>query len=190
MDSLALTFDDGPDPCWTPALLDTLRQTGARATFFPITARAVEHPALIARMVAEGHAVGLHCGEHLRHSARDRAWLETDTELAMARLAALGVRATLWRTPWGDVAPWTQAIAARHGLRLVGWSIDTHDWRGDAAAGMFATARSRLRSGATVLAHDGIGPGARRAHAGETVAFTELVAAHARRQRLGLAALA
>ena len=85
---LALTFDDGPDPDWTPRLLDLLRRLGARATFFPIAPRAAAQPDMIERMRAEGHAVGLHCDEHVRHSERDAEWLERDTDAALARLAA------------------------------------------------------------------------------------------------------
>ena len=108
--TLALTFDDGPDPVWTPRLLDLLsRAAGPGSTFFPIAPRAAAQPALIARMLAEGHAVGLHCDEHVRHSTRDIDWGRRDTARALARLSALGVRPSLWRTPWGDVAPWSEA---------------------------------------------------------------------------------
>ena len=69
MAALALTFDDGPDPVWTPRVLDALAACGARATFFPIAPRAERHPALIARMLADGHAVGLHCDEHAEAAA-------------------------------------------------------------------------------------------------------------------------
>ena len=76
-----MTFDDGPDPIWTAKLLDRLRRLGARATFFPIAARAAAHPDLIARIIDEGHAVGLHCHEHVRHSERDVDWLREDTRV-------------------------------------------------------------------------------------------------------------
>lgn len=190
MSGLAITFDDGPDERWTAVLLERLAAHAARATFFVVGPRAAEHPRLIRRMLAHGHAVGLHCDAHVRHSRRDRAWLEADTERALARLARIGVRPTLWRTPWGDLAPWTQAVAERHGLRLVHWSVDSHDWRGDSAGEMFSATRARLRAGAVVLAHDGIGPGARRAGAAETVAYMELVAEFAAARRLRLEALA
>ncbi len=73
--SLALTFDDGPDPDWTPRLLDVLAGARARATFFPIAGRAAAQPQLIARMIDEGHGIGLHCDAHIRHSVRSRTWL-------------------------------------------------------------------------------------------------------------------
>jgi peptidoglycan/xylan/chitin deacetylase (PgdA/CDA1 family) len=188
--SLALTFDDGPDPRWTPRLLDVLADAGARATFFPIAPRAEEQPALMARIICEGHAVGLHCDAHERHSQRCAAWVRADTRRALARLAGLGLTPTLWRTPWGEAAPWTQPVAAEHGLRLVNWSVDTHDWRGDDAERMFAATAPGLRPGAIVLAHDGIGPGAQRADAGQTVAFARLVTGYAADRGLTLTSLA
>jgi peptidoglycan-N-acetylglucosamine deacetylase len=185
-----MTFDDGPDPVWSPRLLDQLRRLDARATFFPIAARAAAPPGLIARMIDEGHAVGLHCHEHVRHTARDLAWLREDTRAALASLAAVGVTPIFWRTPWGDTATWSPRVAHENGLRLVGWTADTHDWRGDAAAEMFQATDGLLEDGAIVLAHDGLGPGATREGAAETLAYVELVAAHARRRGLALETLA
>ena len=189
MPALALTFDDGPDATWTPRLLDLLADLGARATFFPIAARAAGQPEIVARMLADGHQVGLHCDQHVRHSERDQAWLASDTDAALARLAELGVRPTFWRTPWGDTAPWTMAIAHQRDLRVIGWSADTHDWRGDSADAMFEATRSMLTDGATVLAHDGIGPGARRTSAEQTLDYVAMVGAHARTHGLDLEAL-
>jgi peptidoglycan-N-acetylglucosamine deacetylase len=190
MNALAMTFDDGPDEQWTPVLLDVLAAHAAHATFFVVAPRAAAHPQLIARVLAHGHSVGLHCDTHVRHCERDKDWLEADTERALERLAQLGVSPTLWRTPWGVTASWTAAIARRHRLRLVRWSVDTHDWRGDSAGSMFKATRSQLGPGAVVLAHDGIGPGARRDGAAETVAYLELVARHAAESALTLEALA
>jgi peptidoglycan/xylan/chitin deacetylase (PgdA/CDA1 family) len=187
--SLALTFDDGPDPIGTPAVLDALSRAAATATFFVIAPRAAEHPEIVARAIQDGHTVGLHCDEHVRHGTRDAGWGRADTERALARLAELGIEPTLWRTPWGDTAPWTQPLAEEHGLRLVGWTADSHDWRGDDAASMFAATRDGLHEGAIVLAHDGLGPGARRQGLSETVDYLWLVAGHARTQGLELAAL-
>jgi peptidoglycan/xylan/chitin deacetylase (PgdA/CDA1 family) len=187
--ALALTFDDGPDRVWTPPVLDALGEAGATATFFPIAPRAARHPELIARMLAEGHAVGLHCEEHVRHTARDEAWLLRDTATAMERLALLGVRPALWRTPWGDVAPWTSRVAALHELRVVPWSVDTHDWRGDSAVEMVEAIRAGLVPGAVVLAHDGLGPGALRGDCAQTVELIPRVAALAQGRGLRLRAL-
>jgi peptidoglycan/xylan/chitin deacetylase (PgdA/CDA1 family) len=187
--ALALTFDDGPDPLWTPRLLDLLRSLGARATFFPIAARAEAHPEVVEAIRADGHAIGLHCDEHIRHSERDAAWLCRDTDSALRRLAALDVSPWLWRTPWGNTAPWTTRIALDRDLRLIGWTADTHDWRGDSADEMFECTRGALTEGAIVLAHDGLGPGAQRTTPAATLDYVTLVGAHARDYDLSLEAL-
>jgi peptidoglycan/xylan/chitin deacetylase (PgdA/CDA1 family) len=187
--ALALTFDNGPDPVWTPRILDALAAARARATFFPIAPRAAQQPELIARMLAEGHTVGLHCYAHVRHTDRDEIWLRRDTASALGCLASIGVRATLWRTPWGVLAPWTATVAAEHRLRLVPWTVDTHDWRGDGALAMIERIRKQLVPGAIVLAHDGIGPGARRTDCAQTLASIPRIAALAGAQGMDLVAL-
>ena len=166
---MALTFDDGPDPAGTPAVLRELEALGVTATFFVIAPRARRHAALLAETVAAGHDVGLHCFHHLRHSRLSREEVERDTDDALAALAALGVTPRLWRTPWGDLAPWTGAIAAERGLTLTSWTADTHDWRGDSAEEMLASVAPALGPGCVVLMHDGLGPGARRRDCAETV---------------------
>ena len=189
MPALALTFDDGPDPRWTPRILDALRARNARATFFPIAPRAAAYPELVRRIVDEGHALGLHCDEHVRHSTRDAAWGAADTDRALARLAALGVEPRRWRPPWGDQASWTGPLAAQRSLLLTGWSADTHDWRGDGAHEMLAAIDDQLKDGSIVLAHDAIGPGARRDGCAETVVLVDLIARRATARGLRLVAL-
>ena len=186
---LALTFDDGPDPVWTPRLLELLTEVKARATFFPIARRAERFAGAIERMLGDGHAIGLHCDVHRRHSEQDRSWVERDTEIALQRLDRLGVQPALWRTPWGDRAPFTASVASAHGLQLVNWTVDTHDWRGDSAEAMYTATGPALVDGAIVLAHDGLGPGARRDGAAETMRFVERVAAHAAQAECPLVAL-
>lgn len=187
---LFLTFDDGPDPVWTPRLLDLLADIGARATFFVIAPRAARRPDLIARMSQEGHCVGVHCSEHARHPSRDIGWGRHDASQSLARLRSMDACPRLWRTPWGELAWWTGRVAREQQLRLVHWTVDTHDWRGDTAQRMFDATRDRLRDGAIVLAHDGIGPGARRTDAAQTLGFVELAAAQARADGIELGALA
>ncbi len=187
--SLALTFDDGPDPVWTPRLLDLLSDLGAAATFFVIAPCAAAHPGLIARIAREGHTIGLHCDRHVRHSRRGIDWGRADAAQALELLDGVGVRPSWWRTPWGELAPWSAQVAAERGLELIGWTVDTHDWRGDCAERMFEAVGAGLHAGAIVLAHDGIGPGARRDDASETLRLVSLVAAHAARADLSLDAI-
>jgi peptidoglycan/xylan/chitin deacetylase (PgdA/CDA1 family) len=187
--AVALTFDDGPDPVWTGRLLDLLARLGARATFFPIASRAVANAHLIGRMLGEGHTVGLHCAEHVRHSDRDLEWLRRDTAAALDQLADIGVTPSLWRTPWGITTRATNLVARERSLRVVGWTVDSHDWRGDSAEEMLDATRAAVVAGSVVLAHDGIGPGSRRHEARETLRYVELLARVAGQRSLRLGAL-
>lgn len=166
-----LTFDDGPDPTWTPAVLNVLRDEGLRATFFVVGLSAARRPGLIEAILAGGHAVELHCHEHVRHSDLDLEALARDTDRALAVLSRHDVQPTRWRPPWGVTAPWSATVAQRHGLRLETWSADPHDWRGDPAEEMLAALEPGLRPGAVVLLHDGLGPGAERSGCAQTVAL-------------------
>jgi peptidoglycan-N-acetylglucosamine deacetylase len=172
---LWLTYDDGPDPEWTPRVLDALAAHGAIATFFVLGPCAERHPELVTRAMDEGHEIGLHADEHVRHTERSEAELRRDTDAALGRLAGLGVRPSRWRTPWGVQSPATPGLAAERGLELVHWTVDTHDWRGDTAGEMLAACRPGLEPGAVVLMHDGLGPGALRGGCEETVELTHLL---------------
>jgi peptidoglycan-N-acetylglucosamine deacetylase len=187
--SLCLTFDDGPDPVWTPRLLDALKGAGARATFFPIVPRAATQPRLIARMRDEGHEVGLHGWAHLRHTEHPRATVAADTDRALGALAGLGVRPRRWRLPWGRAASFTADLAAERDLEVVGWTADSEDWRGGDADELLARVEPDLRPGAIVLLHDGLGPGARRGDCAATVALVPRLLAVGRARGLEPAAL-
>jgi peptidoglycan-N-acetylglucosamine deacetylase len=179
--TVALTYDDGPDRVWTARVLAALRRHGARATFFVQARRAAAHADLLEQMVADGHEVGFHCLDHVRHSERSWDALTADLEIGVGMLASLGVEPQVWRAPWGVETDATRRLAGTHGLRLWGWNVDTHDWRGDDAGQMFDAleVQGGLREGDVILMHDGIGPGARRGTCAETVALTELLLASA-----------
>lgn len=176
----ALTFDDGPDPLWTPRILDALRRAEARATFFVIASLALRYPHIVCDVLEAGHAVEFHCVEHVRHTHRSRREVEADTREGLGVLRSLGVVPRLWRPPWGILAPWTEEVADRFGLRLALWNIDTHDWRGDAAPEMLRRAEPFLGPDSVLLMHDGIGPGSRRTGCEETVALVEDLVARLR----------
>ncbi len=179
--TIALTFDDGPSPVWTPRILTALARRGAQATFFVQARRAVEQRELVEAMVAGGHEVAFHCLDHVRHSQRVWDGVASDLELGLEMLDRIGVRPRAWRAPWGIETDATRTLAAERGLRLWGWNVDTHDWRGDGVRRMFRAleAQGGLRAGDVILMHDALGPGARREGCGETVALTELLLARA-----------
>ena len=176
----SLTFDDGPDPLWTPRILDALERVDVRATFFVIAPLALKHRQLVAETLDAGHEVEFHCTEHVRHTRRSRREVEADTHEGLQSLQSLGIEARLWRPPWGICAPWTQEVAQESGLRLASWSADTKDWRGDTVPEMLGRVEPLLGLGSVVLMHDGLGPGARRTGCEETVALVEPLVARLR----------
>jgi peptidoglycan-N-acetylglucosamine deacetylase len=171
-----LTFDDGPDPVWTPRVLDALERADANASFFVTASRAKAEPALVREIAARGHTIELHCLRHVRQTCLGRGEAQADTRAALELLGELGQRPSRWRPPFGACAAWTADVAAEAGLTLTGWSADPADWRGDPADRMLAGVRSWLRDGAVVVMHDAVGPGAVRADCAETVRLIEPLA--------------
>jgi len=185
-----LTFDDGPDSEWTPRVLAELDRCEARATFFVIGARVDCAPELAHAAVDRGHDVELHCDRHVRHTELTDRELEDDTRSGLLALERAGLpRPTRWRPPWGICSEASPRVAVEQGLELVGWTIDTHDWRGDASAEMLEAAGSGIEDGAIVLMHDALGPGARRQGVGETVGLIGPLCALARGQGLRVVSL-
>jgi peptidoglycan/xylan/chitin deacetylase (PgdA/CDA1 family) len=167
----ALTFDDGPDPLWTPRVLAALERADARATFFVVAPLALEHPRIVRAALEAGHRIEFHCTEHVRHTRRSRREVEADTYQGLRMLQSLGVEPRLWRPPWGILAPWTKEVAEGFGLRLAPWSADTHDWRGDKTPEMLRHVEPLLGPGSILLMHDALGPGSLRTGCAETVAL-------------------
>lgn len=157
---VALTFDDGPDPRFTPEVLDLLARRGARATFFVLGRRAEQEPHLIRRMVEEGHTVGMHSLDHFRGFAflTPRA-VAADVEACRARLRqALGGEAAelFWfRPPVGQSSPRTFAGLRRASAEMVAWSVRGRDGLRHTTVGeLLVRLRRGLSSGAIVLLHD------------------------------------
>jgi len=186
---LSLTFDDGPDELWTGRVLEALASVRARATFFMVGERVRAAPALACAVIDAGHDVELHCDRHVRHSELSELEIERDTRAGLATLAELDVSPSYWRTPWGVRTAATERVAERTGMTLVDWTIDTHDWRGDAAPAMLARCRGQLATGGIVLMHDAVGPGARRRGCDQTVELVQYLVTAARRSGLHVGAL-
>src|SRR3954470_152353 len=156
---VALTFDDGPDPQHTPRILDLLGERGIRATFFVFGVKARRHRELIARALEAGHEVQPHCwADHHSHLRMSEAEIEVDIERTLGTLAHLGCPpARLWRPPYGDIRePETRAVAARHGLGVVTWTLDTLDWDHDGSALSLDEIDAQLEPDSVVLMHDPI----------------------------------
>ncbi len=160
--AVALTFDDGPDPAFTPTVLDHLADHGATATFFVVGSRVGEHPDLVLRMAAEGHEVANHTLSHERLDRLDRAAVRAQLEGGAAAISGLALgragRPRLVRPPFGF-----EGDASRAELLAGGW--DVARWRGclerhlgrHPQAVAVARLAGRARPGDVLLAHDGGG---------------------------------
>ncbi len=155
-DAVALTFDDGPHPRGTPAVLEVLREREATATFFLVGEQVVRYPALVAEIVAAGHGVELHCFRH-RNNLRlgPRGFLE-DAERALVAIEEASDRAvTCYRPPYGIFSASTLRAVQRRGWRAVLWSRWGRDWDRSATAESIARRSSAgIVAGDMVLLHD------------------------------------
>ncbi|MER5529868.1 bifunctional polysaccharide deacetylase/glycosyltransferase family 2 protein [Streptomyces sp. NPDC002677] len=160
--TIALTFDDGPDPVWTPRILDVLRRNHVHATFFVVGTQVVAHPELVRRIVAEGHQIGIHTFTHpdlSRLAPWQRSLELRETQLAVA--GAADVTTALLRPPYSsendalDDAGWSvlkQADTA--GYVTVLSTLDAEDWQRPGTARVLANATPHGRAGQIVLMHD------------------------------------
>jgi peptidoglycan/xylan/chitin deacetylase (PgdA/CDA1 family) len=153
---VALTFDDGPHPQGTPAILEVLRERGATATFFLAGEQVLRRPGLVAEIVAAGHRVELHCHRH-RNLLRlgTRAFLG-DAERARAAIEeASGQAIADYRPPYGIFSATTLRAVRRRGWRPVLWSRWGRDWdRRATATSIAARASHGIEAGDIVLLHD------------------------------------
>lgn len=157
--AIALTFDDGPDPEETPALLDLLRRENVKATFFLIGRRVDEHPELARRIADEGHLVGNHSHNHRWQNTLTSpsaiAREMTDAQGAIER--ATGVVPRFYRPPIGLTTPNFQTAIRRVGLKLVGWEVRPFDTQYPADEVVKRVLRG-VKPGSIVLLHDGFSP--------------------------------
>ncbi|WP_164473428.1 polysaccharide deacetylase family protein [Deinococcus psychrotolerans] len=174
---LALTFDDGPDPSTTPAVLNALAAVGARATFFVVVDKAEAHPDLIARMLSAGHQVELHAVKH-RHTWLRSPWgALLEPRRGAARLSkVLGRPVRYHRPPHGAYTLATVLGQRWAGLTGAHWSVESRDWHPDfSAQAVRERVLSRSRPGAVTVMHDA-GPGAAKTVAALPVLLSELQA--------------
>jgi cellulose synthase/poly-beta-1,6-N-acetylglucosamine synthase-like glycosyltransferase/peptidoglycan/xylan/chitin deacetylase (PgdA/CDA1 family) len=161
--TLVLTFDDGPDPVWTPRILDELKEHHAHAVFFVSGTMTARYPELVERMVAEGHEIGLHTFSHpdLSYQSRSRIdWELTQNQLVLA--GAAGIRTSLFRPPYSATAaaldnkswPVVRHIGER-GYITAFIDTDSEDWARPGVDEIVRRALPEKRGdGAIVLIHD------------------------------------
>ena len=153
---LALTFDDGPDPGYTPAVLDLLSRVGGRATFFVIGRKAAADPELVVEEVRRGMEVGNHSWSHRRLGELSTGAVRLDLARARRALAPLGA-STLLRAPFGAFLPEHAEVFRELGARPIHWSIAVDHLVGGLGLSPREAARrllAEVRPGDIVLLHD------------------------------------
>ncbi|MEH6376219.1 polysaccharide deacetylase family protein [Streptomyces sp. KLMMK] len=166
-----LTIDDGPEPGWTVKVLDLLKKYDAKATFCIIGSRAQEYPGLVKKVVEAGHRLCNHSVDHnTAMDKRPEPYQERqvlDARTMIEKAAGPGVRVYYYRAPGGAFTPYSREVAASHGMRPLGWSVDTHDWRNPGVGHIVDAVKKGMKEGPVVLFHDGGG------NRGQTVAALE-----------------
>jgi peptidoglycan-N-acetylglucosamine deacetylase len=157
---VALTFDDGPNPTWTPRILDVLGQHGVHATFCLVGRQVRQYPELVRRVVAEGHRLCDHTFSHderlfLRSPEQVRA--EIMGGLAAIREAVPDASVSYFRAPGGTWSETEVDLAAQAGMQPLSWSADSLDWRCPGVSTILANIRRKLGDRAVILLHDGGG---------------------------------
>ena len=156
--TVALTFDDGPNPKATPLILDALNARNVKATFFVLGRHADRWPELVQRLVAEGHAIGNHGWHHRKLHIRGPGYVRRDLTMGTESIErASGVRPRLFRAPHGFRSPWVSSIASSLGQRTVGWSRGVWDSAKPGVEKIVRRTVDGTRPGRIMLLHDGDG---------------------------------
>ena len=184
-----LTFDDGPDPEVTPALLDALDAEGVRATFFLVGEQMMRAPSLAGEVRRRGHEVALHGYEHVEHDQ----WWPGQTRDDLARglgtlQASTGVSPRWYRPPYGLLSEASFKACSDLGFEPVYWSAWGCDWETISAERITELVARDLSVGDIVLLHDSARY-APREDAGPTIEAIPLIAERARAQGIELVTL-
>ena len=156
--NICLTFDDGPDPDWTPRVLEALAVHGMVATFFVIGREAQRHGALVRRICAAGHEIGNHTWRHRHPWILSAAAARREVRDGAAAIADLTGRATrLFRPPHGRCRACMLDEAAIGGQQLALWNRSAVDWGPLGRTPGIAQRLAGARPGDIVLMHDGAG---------------------------------
>ncbi|MFY9983708.1 MAG: polysaccharide deacetylase family protein [Chthoniobacterales bacterium] len=155
---IAMTFDDGPSAETTPRLLDILKQRNLKVTFFEIGQNAERNPAIVKRILAEGHEIGNHSWTHpqLSKLSDERVTEEiTKTQDAIKNASGSGYTPTLLRPPYGAItARQKEWIEKQFGLSIIMWSVDPFDWKRPGESVIEQRILAGARPGAIILSHD------------------------------------
>jgi peptidoglycan/xylan/chitin deacetylase (PgdA/CDA1 family) len=183
---VALTFDDGPHPQGTPAVLDVLEEAGMKATFFLVGEQVERRPALAAEIAGRGHLVGLHGYRHRPQPVLNARVVDDDLARGAAAIEdATGVAAVWHRPPYGLYSPAGLDATRRRGLKPILWSRWGKDWRRLTTPERIAARATRdLGAGDVILLHDADFYSSRGSHE-RTAEALKLIVRELKRQKIG-----
>lgn len=157
---VALTFDDAPDDVFTPQVLDALKQAGVKATFFVIGNRAEAHPDIMARIAREGHSIGNHSYSHPNlPKLTDPQFRSEVTRTDQIISDYTDSVPTLFRPPYGNTNEGQLLWLASKDKKIVGWNVDSLDWKGLDADQVSTNVLSHVLPGSIILQHAAGGQG-------------------------------
>ncbi|WP_342043566.1 polysaccharide deacetylase family protein [Bacillus sp. OTU2372] len=153
-EKVAFTFDDGPNPIYTPQLLDLLKKNNIKATFFVVGSKAEKYPELIDRMHADGHLIGMH---NYVHKSNWVMWPRTVrqhlTKTASIIEKITGERPIYYRPPWGLLTLFDFLLIKKY--KMIHWSVMAEDWRSRGGSEKVEKRLLRdIKKGDVVLLHD------------------------------------
>jgi polysaccharide deacetylase family sporulation protein PdaB len=154
---VALTFDDGPDPQYTPLILETLHQNGVPATFFVLGSQADKHPRVMRWIEKAGHEIGNHGYHHLDlNKLTEREIYDEIKRAEQSIYRTTGVLPQYYRPPAGVLSHDVLNAVQSAGYDLIHWSVDPRDWSLERTASVIANSvKKNVSSGDIVLFHDG-----------------------------------
>jgi peptidoglycan/xylan/chitin deacetylase (PgdA/CDA1 family) len=156
---VALTFDDGPDPRWTPTILQILKDENVKATFCSIGYLAQRHPELVKAEFDAGHGVCDHSMHHiLTLPSRPHSQIVDEVDQAADVIRNItGENPLFYRPPGGNLNPDIIDTARQRGLRVLKWGVDPKDYTKPPAPAILARVEAKVGPGSVILLHDGGG---------------------------------
>ncbi|MBU5262902.1 polysaccharide deacetylase family protein [Bacillus atrophaeus] len=157
---LSLTFDDGPHPVYTEAILDVLEENGVKATFFCIGSRLDKYPSIAKRIIQQGHEIGSHTMNHVFFDHLDKEEIKNELDSASAEIDALQPNQhKLFRPPGGSLNETAFQTLLEEGYQIVMWSWnqDPKDWAKPGKTKIVNHVVSNAKGGDIILLHDGGG---------------------------------
>lgn len=155
---VALTFDDGPDRQWTPAIANVLNQHGVKGTFFVLGQMVDQNPDILQQLVRQGHEIGNHTYSHKQlHTLTPQQLEEEVNRTDNAIYRAVGIRTRLIRPPYGGLSDSVIQYLRDRGYKIILWNVDSLDWTGISAPDLASNVLAHTTPGSIILFHSAFG---------------------------------